>query len=120
MPVEVDVSRKFRQDDLIIQAAHASMFENSGEAIAWFNLQGEVFYWNRLFTELLQIHEGKVPGMNIFMLASLADEFEPDFYRLQQGSIIKRRLRLRLQAKQDILPPNSALCGWKEIYLPLI
>ena len=27
MPVEVDVSRKFRQDDLIIQAAHASMFE---------------------------------------------------------------------------------------------
>lgn len=99
MPVEVDVSRKFRQDDLIIQAAHASMFENSGEAIAWFNLQGEVFYWNRLFTELLQIPEEKVPGMNIFMLLSLADEFEPDFYRLQQGSIIKKEIALEIAGK---------------------
>ena len=60
MPVEVDVLRKFRQDARVIQAAHASMFENSGEANAWFNLQGEVFYWNRLFTELLQIPEEKV------------------------------------------------------------
>ena len=99
MPVEVDVLRKFRQDARVIQAAHASMFENSGEANAWFNLQGEVFYWNRLFTELLQIPEEKVPGMNIFMLLGLADEFEPDFYRLQQGSIIKKEIALEIAGK---------------------
>ena len=33
------------------------------------------------------------------MLLGLADEFEPDFYRLQQGSIIKKEIALEIAGK---------------------